>query len=112
MLIPPWLIQTALAAGLSGLACLFWGVFTYRPAAVRLGHWVVSAHMLFYFWGSGGQWLIGLGTASFAVAGFVYSPVQTAYKRQLLWLVLALPPGIAYAFSMGMFALVLATGGM
>lgn len=112
MPVPPWLIPTALAVGLSGMACLLWGAFTYRPRAVRLGHWIVSAHMLFYFWGSGGQWLIGLGTASFAVAGFVYPPAQADYKRLLLWLVLSLPPGAAYAFNMGLFALVLITGGM
>lgn len=112
MPVPSWLIQTALITGLSGLACLLWGVFAYRPLAVRLGHWVVSAHMLLYFWGSSDQWLIGLGTASFAIAGFAYPPAQADKKRWVVWLVLALPPGIAYAFSMGLFALILVTGGM
>jgi hypothetical protein len=112
MPLSPWIIKTALVLGLSGIACLIWGLFNNHKMAVRLGHLIVGLHMFMYFLGSGGQWLIGLGTLSFTIAGFVYPLEFVGYKRGLIWLALALPLGVAYLFTMGLFTLVLVTGGM
>ncbi len=109
--LPEWLIAVALVIGLAGLACLIWGFLRNRKHAVWIGHFVVSCHMLMYLLGSGGNWVIGVGTASFAVAGFVY-PVRDSKYRFWLWLALSLPPGLVYASSMGLFVLFLVSGGM
>lgn len=107
---PPWVMATALLVGLSGMACLIWGVLKNQKYAVWIGHFVVSSHMGMYFLGMGG-WFIGLGTVSFATAGFVY-PVKDSGVRKWLWLSLAFPPGLIYLFFMGLWIVVLLGGGM
>lgn len=109
--LPEWVVAVALVFGLAGLACLIWGFLSNRKYAVWIGHFVVSCHMLMYLLGSGGNWVIGIATASFAVAGFVYPGTDSKY-RYWLWVALSLPPGLAYAASMGLFVLFLVSGGM
>ena len=70
MSLPPWVVITALLFGLSGMACLIWGLFKNQKYAVWIGHFMVSSHVGMYFWGMGG-WFIGLGTVSFATAGYI-----------------------------------------
>jgi hypothetical protein len=111
MILPAWLIETALILGLSGMVCLIWGVLKNNRVAVRLGHSIVSLHMLMYCLGSGGYWFIGLGALLFAIAGFVY-PLEYEKRRWVLWLILALPPGLIYLFAMGSTALFSLSGGM
>ena len=93
------------------MACLIWGIFKNQKYAVWLGHFVVSSHMFMYSIGAGSHWFIGLGTLSFFIAAFVY-PLKDSRYRFWLWLLLTLPPGLIYLFSMSLFALFLLTGGM
>ena len=76
-----------------------------------LGHFFVSAHMFMCFVGAEGNWLIGLVTLSFTLAGFLF-PAKSFEYRGWIYLSLALPPGLLYVVFMGMSAIFLLSGEM
>ena len=100
MPLPPQLLYVALAVGMTALATAFVGAYRRSRLLVLCGQLVVSGHALMYFYGSGWNWILGIGCVSMLAGALVYRPNKDG-PWLFLWLLLTLPPAAVYLLFIG-----------